>query len=373
MDSSRRRHVLRLVAGVGTAGLAGCSTSPGELLGQSQDGSAEPADTATPTPVPVPQSADFEFEHTEGSLTIRHAGDDPIPAGRLVVRSSDGTRVRWNELGSTAVREDGTVSAGDTARIGSSVLNWPDSVGGSETVRVVFMTESGSPTTLAKYVPAQQSGEQSSEQPSGSAGSILFADEFDDGEFLDRWRYAEGQDTDAFELREQDDVLFHQAPFEYGSNDNGTILSQDSFEATGRIRISARIRTLITDYWGYGFGLGFENTGVTLKNHKWEGFDRFAVFGVEDRPAEYASDYGAYGEQTNKAKFGPATVQSDFVTYSMTIDVDAGELLRVRRGDSTVETSMSVGDTAGPFEIHLGTDGGHEVEYEYIRLESLEG
>lgn len=158
MDSSRRRRFLQTVAGISTIGLAGCSLFSSEQPGENQEEPPEitdtPTSTPTSTPVPVPDDASFSFDYSGGSLTIRLTSGGPIPASNLVIRSSGGTQVRWHELGSTAVPASGSVTSGDTATIGSSVLNWPNAVEQSDTIRVVFVTEGGSPTTLGMYEPS---------------------------------------------------------------------------------------------------------------------------------------------------------------------------------------------------------------------------
>jgi len=239
-------------------------------------------------------------------------------------------------------------------------------IGGDEESNASVATDTRTETSI----DSRTTGPTETETPTEpSSGNVLFSDEFENSELLDQWRYADDEQPSASNLEMRDSVLYHQAPFGYGGEDNGDIITQSSFEETGTVRLSARIRTIISDYWGYGFSLRFANNGITLKNHRWEGFDRFAAFGVENRPEEYSSDYDAYGEQTNKAKFASATTHSDFVLYSMTVDIDNGELLQVRRGEETWSPSLDIGDTTGSYNVHLGAGGGHEIEVDSIRLE----
>lgn len=191
MDSSRRRRFLQTVAGVSTIGLAGCNFLSSEQPGENQEEPPEitdtPASTPTSTPVPVPDDASFSFDYSGGSLTIRLTGGGPIPASNLVIRSSEGAQVRWHELGSTAVPASGSVTSGDTATIGSSVLNWPNAVEQSETIRVVFMTEGGSPTTLetfepsAEETPTETETPEDTETPTETPSGSVTVDSFEDG------------------------------------------------------------------------------------------------------------------------------------------------------------------------------------------------
>jgi serine/threonine protein kinase len=228
-------------------------------------------------------------------------------------------------------------------------------------------SQTGNDSQIEESIGSDTQTETSSEPTE----TILFSDEFDDGEFSDRWEYAEGQDTSAVEVSEDNDILYHRSPSEYGGENTGTILTQDSFNASERVRLSGQIRTLISDYWSFGFGFSFQDNEISLRSQQWEGFDRFAAFGVEDRPDRYASDYDYYGEQTHKAKFAPATTRSELITYTMTVDVDSGQLLRVQRGEETWDVSLDIGNTEGEFSIILGGGNNHEVEFESTELQKV--
>ncbi|MFY4814562.1 LamG domain-containing protein [Haloarcula sp. AONF1] len=168
MDSARRRNFLRIVAGTGALGLAGCNTL------NSGDGNETPAAN------PVPDNADFEFDYAGGEVTVEYVGSDPIPADQLIVQSSDEEQVRWYELGSTSTSSDGDVTVGNTATIGSAVLNWPSEVEQSEIVRVVYMNSDGSPTTLARFEPEEgvSGTSRETETPTDAPAEISAIPEF---------------------------------------------------------------------------------------------------------------------------------------------------------------------------------------------------
>jgi len=199
----------------------------------------------------------------------------------------------------------------------------------------------------------------------------LFTDDFDDAEFLDQWEYEADEQTDEYEITEQESILSHNVPFSYGGEYNGNLLTQDSFDSSGTVVVSARIRTLLSDYWGFGFELDFGDNSISLKNHRWESFDRFGPFGVEGRPDEYSSDYNYYGEQTHVAKLASATTHADFEAYSMTVDLDAGELVSVERGEESWDLALDIGDTAESFRLRLAGGGGHEIEIDSITMERI--
>jgi hypothetical protein len=416
MKQSRRRDFLRAAVGSGVIVLSGCSALSGSGsdavdpavpentdLGVQDDGSEE----TEPDFGPV-YRADFESESSDETITIEHVGGDPIPADQLLIRSSD-AEVRWHELGTTDLSAGGTITRGDTASIGPSVQNWPADIDQSKLIQVVFVNSEGLQILLATFETDERVGEPAGEtaqeaetvadsetvvetettnEPdavvdsetavplatdttAAPAGDTLFREEFAD-DFTDGWRYQDGalQSESSVEVREG--VLAHEAPFKYGSGYSGNIVTRESFKSPGKIRVSARIRTVAPEYVGYGFGLVFSNHNTAwLKNNLWQGFDRFGVFGVEDRPPEYASDDGGYREQTHVAKLGPATTTTEFVTYSMTVDVSLGEVVTVRRGGETYIPVVDIGEPTESFRLLIGGDSGHEIEVDYVEVASL--
>lgn len=319
----------------------------------------------------------FEFAYSgpeRGALEITHAGGDGIPAGNLEIRSSRGTRVEWPELGSTVETPSEDVTEGSTAEIHEGILNWPTDVRPDETVRVIYLDESGAPTTLGRF-PETEDGtttgaatSEKTEEPTEERGdATVFADSFDDSQFLDRWQYVNDDQRNGTTLSEGDGVLSHEASFSYSAG-RGNIVTPSFDTNGGVVTATARIRTLETDFWGYGIGIRYPDGGIGLKEHKWEGFDRLAAFGVEDRPERYASDYRAYGEQPHKAKFASATDSTEWLEYSMTVDTEAGELLRVQRGDEVFEPGIALLSTSDQIRLQLGGGGGHNVEYDSVEL-----
>lgn len=151
MYSPRRRRLLGTLATTTGLGLSGCL----RLIG-GEDGGGTTTDGSTDGPTeassrPGPDNTSFRFEHDSESLAIQYADGVPIPAEALVVQSAAGLRVRWHELGSTSVRAGDDVTPGATATIGPTTLNWETAVSEGETVRVVFVPEEESPTTLATF------------------------------------------------------------------------------------------------------------------------------------------------------------------------------------------------------------------------------
>lgn len=196
--------------------------------------------------------------------------------------------------------------------------------------------------------------------------NALFRDDFTDGTFEDRWSFAEGERNDDTEITETGTTLRHDSPANYGPNE--PILTDRSFETEGAHRITMRARTNESDYNGWGISIRGEEAGVSLKNHKWEGFDRLAVFGVTDRPNEYASDYDAYGEQSNKAKLAPATSRTSFLTYSITLDFEADTVTGARRGEQTWDLSLQMRNLGDSYRLQIPAGGGHDVEYDVVSV-----
>jgi hypothetical protein len=203
-------------------------------------------------------------------------------------------------------------------------------------------------------------------------GDAFFIDQFENGQYDDQWKVIPNSRYEGNEVTESGETLYHKAAYEYEGNT--ALQTQDSFDASGTIRIEIRMRTRTTDYWGFGVRLNGSENRIALKEHKWEGFDRFAVFGVKDRPDKYSSDYGAYGEQTHKAKLAPATDSTKYQFYSIRVNLDDETVTRVQRGnevwdDLSLETE-SIGDS---FRLRIPTGGGHDVDYDAVGVGPADG
>lgn len=204
-----------------------------------------------------------------------------------------------------------------------------------------------------------------------SSQTAEFVDDFADGVFTDRWEYISGQQAEGNEIRESGTTLRHIGAANYGPN--SPIRTRRTFRADGTVRVEARIQTREASYNGFGFSIRGEDAGFALKNHKWEGYDRFAVFGVTDRPDRYESDYNAYGEQINKAKLAPGTLDTSFIKYTLTVDFNTQTVTRVSRGDETWDLALSVRDIGDSYHLSLPAGGGHDVEYDAIAVGPADG
>ena len=206
MNSPRRRKFLQAVTGISAVGVAGClrmgggdstetaDPTPTESTTTTPERTATPSETETPGSerVTVPDDANYTFEYTDGAVTVEQTSPSTVPAQYLVIQSTEGTRVRWDKLGSTSVRADEVVTAGETARIGASVLNWPDTIGSSETIRVIFEApDGGSPTTLATFEPTQTADD------SDETAIADFEDGWDGFDVLTNEKKAQGTDANA--------------------------------------------------------------------------------------------------------------------------------------------------------------------------------
>ena len=134
------------------------------------------------------RSASFEFEYRAADRTVvlEHASGDRIPAGKLAVDASDGPQMRWSKLGSTVEQSDQPVESGSTARLGPSVVNWGHPVGRSETVRVLYVPDEESVTTLETFDPPMPTPSASptataTETPTPTPTGPLWESDFEDG------------------------------------------------------------------------------------------------------------------------------------------------------------------------------------------------
>ncbi|MFB6134172.1 MAG: hypothetical protein ABEJ55_04210 [Halanaeroarchaeum sp.] len=175
MRRSDRRSVLRGIAGIGTLGLAGC-TSPERVRRVAEDELARVLeDGTTGENSGVTPGVGFAFERTEDRLTIR-ATTGGVYARRLLIRSSAGAAVRWSELG-TSTTED-VVTENETAVLGPDVANWPTDLSPGETIQVVYTPASGEEALIASY--------QIEDEGAQSDSALHFEDGFEDGT-LDGW------------------------------------------------------------------------------------------------------------------------------------------------------------------------------------------
>lgn len=143
-DGLSRRGALQVGIGGSLLVAGGCLR-----LGTSEDGGGA-------------GEAEFSFQASGTALDVTFEGGATLTAGAVELRSTDGTAAAWNELGSTSAAADETLQEGDVATVGPDVINWEDPVESGETVRVVFVADDGSPTTLATYPTAETT------QPTGT-------------------------------------------------------------------------------------------------------------------------------------------------------------------------------------------------------------
>ena len=175
-ESTTRRHLLRGATGLGIVGLSGCL----RMIGGSGDSNQ-------------PRDASFRFTQSDEQLRIVYDGGGSLVAQQLEIRSNDGTVATWNELGSTGIQADTTLSSDATATVGPSVVNWDQPVTPETTIQVVYMVDGESPSTLATFEPSDTSTGLSSPTESGSKSGSSPAgvlDDFEDTE-LD-WTITEG-------------------------------------------------------------------------------------------------------------------------------------------------------------------------------------
>ena len=174
----RRRQV---IAGLGSSTLLGTAGCLRTISGNTRD----------------PADAEFEFVHgRDGSdtLEIRYTGDGAVQAGSLQLRSEQAATAMWPELGSTSEAPSDTLSEGTTARLGASIINWPHDITGSSIVRVVYLGENDSPTTLAVFTGSEDEGSSASTEEereataTPTASPATFEESFEDGDWKDRWR-----------------------------------------------------------------------------------------------------------------------------------------------------------------------------------------
>jgi hypothetical protein len=206
----------------------------------------------------------------------------------------------------------------------------------------------------------------SAQSDGDSSGEVLFSDGFEDNQYSDRWEFLSDNEPDDETVQESDGALHHVSSRSY--NHSGRLYTIEEFPAEGKIMLQARARTRESDYWGYGFGFQFEEKSVYLKEHKWERYNRFGIGGVVDRPPEYESDYRT---NPNFAKLAPATSRTEYVKYSMTIDMNRERVTEVTRGSARFELALNIGAVGDTFRIRFPEGRGHDIELDSITLRDV--
>ncbi|WP_424017781.1 hypothetical protein ACOZ4N_18210 [Halorientalis pallida] len=188
-----------------------------------------------------------------------------------------------------------------------------------------------------------------------TAVATRFRDEFEDGTYTDTWRPGEIDDDT---ITETDGHLLIASPKEY--NDGPKPTTRKSFETTGRYRITVRMRTDITDYWGYGFALRFDDGWVLCKEHRWARNDRLFL-GVRGRDVS-----------SRTRKLARATRSTDWQRYSMTVDFDAQRVVEVTRDGETFDVDIPFdGLDDDSVSLTLGRGRGNRARYDSVSVERL--
>jgi hypothetical protein len=352
-----RRRVLQAGVIGACSVFAGCTSTVNRFVGGQSTGGEEIPDAVFT----------FDYESAAQELRITFKGGDQPRAGALQIRSSRGTQVRWNELGSTSVTESSRLSEGATATIGPSIINWGEPVAVDERIKLVYRPNSTSPATIAEFDvetavtvtadPASDSVDQSTpgetRTSTPSEGKMtIFNDTFANGNYGNTWTTSA---TDDEQIREVHTYLLHNSPKEY--NEGGDMRSIESFTADGTQRITVEQRTRTPDYWGYGFGVTDGDVEIDLKEHRWQANDSLKLEGGTD------------GNRIIET----ATTSTEILRYSITIDFDSNTITQVTRDGETYQTDYDFSDEFGDsYDIHLGEGRGHEVEYHSVRIEEAE-
>lgn len=280
----------------------------------------------------VTRSNAFRVEDTGTTsvteLTATEVGDDGLVEVTATLQStrSVGTRVPLT------LQREGTVLDSRVAYLKPG-----------ETKRVVFEVQ----FEENKEHRLTLGGESTTVRVSNAESASWTADQFDDGQYEERWTIREQDDET---IRETDDILRHQSPRNY--NNNGDMVTKQTFQADGTVTISVRQRQADTNYWGTGFAILLDEYGVTLKEHKWSNNNRLAVF----------TEGGPY-------RVADATSDDGWITYNLTINFDTTTLVSVSRGSQRWELDVDLPETESEtFQIELGVGRGHETLYDFVRV-----
>lgn len=281
-----------------------------------------------------PAVVNMESEVAGDEVIVHHASGDSLDPSELTVEVISGNNATvFNET-----LDGDRFSAGDT---------WNGSVpfSGEATVQVVHQ-----PTNTVLH----ESGVEVNGTGTGSGPDpLVFYDDFDYSDYsfsatsgvTDVWELTEADD-ETIEVQNQD-VLYHNSPFAY--NNGGNMLTTESFESSGVKTVGARIKKVGSDYyWGYGLRLDFDNGAINVKEHKW-GFN---------------NDLKSQSSWGNVDLASPSS-SNEWLNYSITIDFETGDVLKVRRGDETFEPDLTINPDS-EFQVEIGNGRGHDVKYDSV-------
>lgn len=320
-----RRWLLTTAATIGTLGTSGCL----RLL---RGGSGNP------------RNAEFEFVREGDTLVIRHAGGGSVPAENLEIWSSRGVRVAWPKLGSTTSGAADDVSEGSVARIDGSVINWPHDITSSDTIRVVYIGEEGSPTTLGVWqcgtegtTNSTATGDQTTTADS-AVGTRIVSESFEGTSWQSDWEYSGITEADSHLVLSSD----------------GRLRYKPALTSSGTLRIRSVFKPRNPDYNQYNAGISFlgdHGNFVRWQEHPWFGKLRLKMWHKQ-------------GESQSRSLAEPNGTKKR--TYEIDINLDEKTVTRVQRDDQEWQTNLSIEsiyrDEFRIFVARETTDTGVEIE-----------
>jgi hypothetical protein len=151
---TNRRRFIRYGALAFTASVTGCIRLNGDG-GTTSDSPPSKSPRAETSQV-NPGRAEFAFEYfaTESKVEVTCTTGASIDAGDIHIRSTDGPNVPWPSLGSTTETPQMHLSKGSSAILAENIINWEDQILPTETIRLVYQSDSTT-ATLARYSPPQ--------------------------------------------------------------------------------------------------------------------------------------------------------------------------------------------------------------------------
>jgi len=161
-----RRYIVSIASSVGILSTAGCQSTT-----QLNSQSTQQTTTSSVGGEEISR-AQFEFTYDgQGTLRVEYASGPPLPARNIQIRSSENEITSWGELGSTAKGSGDALRPGDGAVLEADVLNWPSDIDTpDELVRVLYISEDGNPTTLARFerIPTTTPGAENTQTASST-------------------------------------------------------------------------------------------------------------------------------------------------------------------------------------------------------------
>ena len=260
----------------------------------------------------------------------------------------------------TTLSDGGTNGSGTTILTGSPTTTPSEArtgeLTGTSTEEPEIRTTSGG----SEMIDSPETG-QSADRPSGIGGptetetgvdgSSLFYDDFQDSSYEDSWDVTMYHDAES--ISEENGVLTLESPPSETAYANDMLVeSRDTISGSGRQTLEVEHRVATSDYWLSNivrlYEVGSDNRYILMEKNRQDALWSRAT-------------------ANNTVTLSNAADSTDWITYRITIDFDAGTVISVERGGQRFELDQDLGSGFDEYILGLGDPNATE-QYRSIRV-----